>query len=112
MARSRRTPAMLVRRCSSKLSGHRLQAQLKRYRPRDGKGDGGAFSGVWLGDDGTAGSLGGCDFFDCACSWWPESLEEHLRTSIAGVLRLRAIGCPLCDRFARRFAQDDAFVGG
>jgi hypothetical protein len=25
------------------------------------------------------------------CSLWPESPEEHLPTSIAGVLRLRAI---------------------
>jgi hypothetical protein len=39
-------------------------------------------------------------------------LEEHLPTSIAGVLRLRAISRPLCDRSARRFAQDDGFVGG
>ena len=29
----------------------------------------------------------------------------------AGVLRLRAIRRPLCDRSARRFAQDDGFVG-
>src|SRR5271170_7493070 len=29
MARSRRTPAMLVGRCSSQLSGHRLQGKLK-----------------------------------------------------------------------------------
>jgi hypothetical protein len=28
--------------------------------------------------------------FDMACSAWPESLEEHLPTGIAGVLRLRA----------------------
>ena len=26
-----------------------------------------------------------CDFFDLACSSWPESLEEHLPTGIAGV---------------------------
>src|SRR5580692_4309773 len=43
---------------------------------------------------------------------WLESFEEHLPTSIAGVLRLRAISRPLCDRSARRFAQDDGFVGG
>src|ERR1700733_9992844 len=40
-----------------------------------------------------------------------ESLEEHLITFIAGVLRLRATSRPLCDRSARRFAQDDGFVG-
>ena len=56
--------------------------------------------------------LGACDFFDLACSLWLESSEEHLPTSIAGVLRLRAISRPLCDRSARRFAQDDGFVGG
>jgi hypothetical protein len=42
---------------------------------------------------------------------WPESLEEHPPTSIAGVLRLRAINPSLCDGSARRFAQDDDFVG-
>src|ERR1700720_3826266 len=57
-------------------------------------------------------SLGACDFFDLACSLWLESSEEHLPTSIAGVLRLRAISRALCDRSARRFAQDDGFVGG
>ena len=57
-------------------------------------------------------ALGGCDFFDFACSLWLESWEEQLLTSIAGVLRLRAISRPLCDRSARRFAQDDGFVGG
>ena len=46
-----------------------------------------------------------------ARSLWLESWEEHLPTSIAGVLRLRAISRPLCDRSARRFAQDDSFVG-
>src|SRR3984957_19167753 len=64
--------------------------------------------------------VGACDFFDLACSLWLESSEEHLPTSIAGVpsagsgqaLRLRAISRPLCDRSARRFAQDDGFVGG
>ena len=53
-----------------------------------------------------------CDFFNLACLLWLESFEEHLPTSIAGVLRLRAISRPLCDRSARRFAQDDGFVGG
>ncbi len=33
MARSRRTPAMLVGRCSSELSGHRLQGKLKKSQP-------------------------------------------------------------------------------
>src|SRR5580704_9288106 len=61
---------------------------------------------------GNPGTLGACDFFDLACSLWLESWEEHLPTSIAGVLRLRAISRPLCDRSARRFAQDDGFVGG
>src|SRR5580704_4287916 len=57
-------------------------------------------------------TLGACDFFDLACSLWLESSEEDLPTSIAGVLRLRAISRPLCDRSAWRFAQDDGFVGG
>ena len=35
-------------------------------------------------------TLRACDFFDLACSSWPESLEEHLPKGIAGVLRLRA----------------------
>jgi hypothetical protein len=46
------------------------------------------------------------------CSLRLESSEEHLPTSIAEVLRLRAMSRPLCDRAARRFAQDDGFVGG
>ena len=33
MARSRRTPAMLVGRCSSELSGHRLQGKSKKSQP-------------------------------------------------------------------------------
>jgi hypothetical protein len=41
----------------------------------------------------------------------PESSQEHLRTSVAGVLRLRAIKPSVCDRSAKRFAQDDEFVG-
>src|SRR5580658_10211619 len=50
--------------------------------------------------------------FKFPCSLWPENPEEHLPTSIAGVLRLRAINPLLCDRSARRFAQDDAFFEG
>ena len=38
--------------------------------------------------------------------------KSILPTSIAGVLRLRAIKPSVCDRSARRFAQDDDFVGG
>jgi hypothetical protein len=34
------------------------------------------------------------------------------RISIAGVLRLRAIKPSVCDRSAKRFAQDDGFVRG
>ena len=49
--------------------------------------------------------VGGCDFFYLPHSLWPESLEEHLPTSIAGVLRLRAINHLIWDRSARRFAQ-------
>src|SRR5580700_7226566 len=56
-------------------------------------------------------SLRGCDF-KFPCSLWPESSEEHLQTSIAGVLRLRAVNPLLCNRSARRFAQDDAFLEG
>jgi hypothetical protein len=36
MARSRRTPAMLVGRCSSELSGHKLQGKLKKSQPLSG----------------------------------------------------------------------------
>jgi hypothetical protein len=41
-----------------------------------------------------------------------ESPKEHLLTSIAEVLRLRAIKPIVCDRSAKRFAQDDGFVWG
>src|ERR1700746_3588565 len=34
------------------------------------------------------------------------------KISTAGVLRLRAIKLSVCDRSAKRFAQDDAFVAG
>src|ERR1700744_6027493 len=53
--------------------------------------------------------VGGCDFFNFL---WPESCEEHLPISIAGVLRLRAVSPVLRDRSARRFAQDDGSVVG
>jgi hypothetical protein len=53
-----------------------------------------------------------CDFFIFRCGSRPESSQEHLPTSIAGVLRLRAIKPSVCDRSAKRFAQDDGFVGG
>ena len=53
--------------------------------------------------------VGGCDFFNFL---WPESCEEHLPISIAGVLRLRAVSPVLSDRSARRFAQDDDSVVG
>jgi hypothetical protein len=43
---------------------------------------------------------------------WPESSQEHLPTKIAGVLRLRALRPSVRDRSAKRFAQDDGFVGG
>ncbi len=36
MARSRRTPAMRVGRCSSELSGHRLRGKLKKSQPLSG----------------------------------------------------------------------------
>jgi hypothetical protein len=52
------------------------------------------------------------DFFIFRCNLRPESFQEHLPTSIAGVLRLRAIKPSVCDRSAKRFAQDDGFVGG
>jgi hypothetical protein len=57
-------------------------------------------------------TVGVCDFFILLCSLRPESSQEHLQTSIAGVLRLRAIKLSVCDRSAKRFAQDDGFVGG
>src|SRR5580700_4144840 len=53
--------------------------------------------------------VGGCDFFNFL---WPESCEEHLPISIAGVLRLRAVSPVLSDRSAKRFAQDDDSVVG
>src|SRR5882757_4187094 len=56
--------------------------------------------------------VGACDFFNFRCRLRPESSQEYLPTSIAGVLRLRAIKPPVCDRSAKRFAQDDDFVGG
>ena len=37
--------------------------------------------------------------------------QSICQTGIAGVLRLRAIKPSLCDRSAKRFAQDDDFVG-
>jgi hypothetical protein len=52
------------------------------------------------------------DLFDFPCSLSSESLEEHLPAGTAEVLRLRAIITGLCDRSARRFAQDDSFVEG
>jgi hypothetical protein len=45
-------------------------------------------------------------------SSWPESCEEHVPISIAGVLRLRAVSPVLSDPSARRFAQDDDSVVG
>ena len=39
-------------------------------------------------------TLGGCDFFNFPCGLWPESSEEHLPTSIAGVpVRQDAFDC-------------------
>jgi hypothetical protein len=52
------------------------------------------------------------DFFIFHCSLRPESSQELLPTSIAGVLRLRAIKPSVCDSSAKRFAQDDGFVAG
>jgi hypothetical protein len=46
------------------------------------------------------------------CSSRPESPEEHLPRSIAGVLRLRAIEPSVWDGSAKLFAQDDGFVAG
>jgi hypothetical protein len=39
----------------------------------------------------------------------PKSMAQ---ISIAGVLRLRALNPSVCDGSAKRFAQDDGFVGG
>ena len=61
---------------------------------------------------GNPGTLGGCDFFSFSCSESSESSKEHPSTSIAGVLRLRAINPALCSTSARRVAQDDGFVEG
>jgi hypothetical protein len=48
--------------------------------------------------------LRACDFFNFPYSLWPESSQGYLPTSIAGVLRLRAINPRVCDRSAWRFA--------
>jgi hypothetical protein len=53
-----------------------------------------------------------CDVFIFRCSLRPESSQEHLPTSIAGVLRLRATSAVSPDQSMRRSAQDDDFVGG
>jgi hypothetical protein len=63
----------------------------------------------WGREVGNPAALGGCDFFNFL---WPESCEEHLPVSIAGVLRLRAVSPVLSDRSSRRFAQDDDSVVG
>jgi hypothetical protein len=57
-------------------------------------------------------TVGVCDFLSSGVSLRLESSQEQLQTSIAGVLRLRAINSSVCDRSAKRFAQDDGFVGG
>jgi hypothetical protein len=64
------------------------------------------------GEAGNPGTLGGCDFFIFRCSLLLESSQEHLPASIAEVLRLRATKPSVCDSSAKRFAQDDGFVGG
>jgi hypothetical protein len=61
---------------------------------------------------GNPGTLEVCDFFIFRYRLRPESSQEHLPTIIAGVLRLRAIKPSACDISAKRFAQDDGFVGG
>ena len=68
------------------------------------------FSPVLRGRKSGYASVGDCDFLISLLCLWAESLEEHLPTSIAGVLRLRALNPSLCDGSARRFAQDDDFV--
>jgi hypothetical protein len=57
-------------------------------------------------------TIGFVGFIICRFSTRPESSQEHLPTSIAGVLRLRAIKPSVCDRSAKRFAQDDDVVRG
>ena len=42
---------------------------------------------------------------------WSKSSEQHGRISSAEVLRLRATNAALRDKFVRRSAQDDGFVG-
>src|ERR1700685_3246784 len=49
-------------------------------------------------------------FFVFRCNLQPESSQEHLPTSIARVLRLRAIKPSVCEKSAKRFAQDDGFM--
>jgi hypothetical protein len=66
---------------------------------------------ILRGSNSGCGPVGARDFFNLAYSLWVESSEKHLTTVIAGVLRLRATSRPFCDRSARRFAQDDGFVG-
>ena len=74
-----------------------------------------SLQGTPHGRPGQAGQVGfarGLWLFYLPCSLRPESSQEHLPTSIAGVLRLRAIKPSVCDRSAKRFAQDDDFVWG
>jgi hypothetical protein len=47
------------------------------------------------------------------CGFGGEKLRTAwVKISTAEVLRLRAIKSSVCDRSAKRFAQDDGFVGG
>ena len=112
IARSRRTPAMLVRRCYSELFGHKD----KSHNPLSGRCPG--FSTTQAENSipprGSRLMVTGSSSrarSSSSITMWPESSKQHLRTSIAGVLRLRAINASLCDRSARRSAQDDDFVG-
>jgi hypothetical protein len=62
------------------------------------------------GKPGQATPVGVYEFFVFPGSLRPESSQEHLQGSVAGVLRLRTIKPFVRNRSAKRFAQDDESV--
>jgi hypothetical protein len=71
-----------------------VELQIPRFARDDkGMGNGSIESGCWIETS-------------------PESSQEHLPTSIAGLLRLSARKPVFAIDPLKRFAQDDGFVGG
>ena len=125
MARSRRTSAMLVNRCSSELSGHQNHERNQKVTTsRHDKGnehsverhfqEGSAELQIpRLRSESVAFSI---SLVVCGRKA-PKSIRQQaspgfLRLRSGQALRLRAISSPSCDRSARRFAQDDGFEEG